>query len=96
MPSVNHSSLQIHKYNEKLIKQELERVQANIKKGSTQLVTYLINKIANHLVEGLNIDKQGIERIKHIAKEDRKSRIILFPVYKSYADTLIMHLVYQS
>lgn len=81
----------MHKYNEKLIKKELERVRAGFFARSTQFTFYIFNKIANHLAENLNVYKPGIEMLKNMSKEDRKSRIILFPIYKSYADALIMH-----
>ena len=60
---------------------------------STQLTFYIFNKIANHLAETLNVDRMGIERLKNMAKEERKTRIILLPIYKSYADAMIMHFI---
>ena len=45
----------------------------------------------NHLVEGLHIDNKSLENIKSITYNDRKVRVVLMPIYKSYADVLIIH-----
>lgn len=44
------------------------------------------------LSEGLWVENQGINMVKQLA-QDKKTRIILFPVYKSYADPLILHFI---
>ena len=62
--AAKYQTVQMHKYNEKLVQKELERVRAGFFSRSTQLTFYIFNKIANHLAENLNIYKPGIEMIK--------------------------------
>jgi len=55
-----------------------------------------MSKIFNHAIESLNIDHQGLEKIKELSL-DRKTRIIFMPVYKSFADPLLLHFInYQA
>ena len=84
----------MHKYDKRLVQNELTRVRSSIHLKWTQYLSYIFNKIANQLAETLNIDKPGIEKIKQLSKEDRKTRVILLPIYKSYADALIMHFLF--
>ena len=83
-----------HGYNKKLVQKELKRVRASFYKRSTQITFYIFSKIANQLAETLNIDKRGIQNLRQLSKGDRKTRIILLPIYKSYADAIILHFLY--
>jgi glycerol-3-phosphate O-acyltransferase len=42
------------------------------------------------MVEGLHIDVKGLETIKSVINNHRKTRIIFLPVFKSYADPLLI------
>jgi hypothetical protein len=40
------------------------------------------------MVEGLHIDKQGIENVKKLI-QNRKTRVILMPMYKTFGDPIL-------
>ena len=45
------------------------------------------------LVDTMNVDTKSIEMFKKLTQENRKTRIVIMPIYKSYIDALIMHYV---
>lgn len=45
------------------------------------------------LSEGVWVDNEGIKKIKGLM-QNKKNRIILYPVYKSYTDPLILHYIH--
>lgn len=54
---------------------------------------HLVNKIFNHLVEGLQVDMSGLQKIKQTYENNRKTRIVFMPIMKSYGDPLVMFYV---
>lgn len=40
---------------------------------------------------GIFVDKKGVSNIKELVNSSKKTRIVLLPLFKSYADALIMH-----
>ena len=42
-------------------------------------------------MQGMFIDEKGIANIKAMVNASKKTRIVLLPLFKSYADALIMH-----
>lgn len=59
----------------------------------TQGTFYLLSKIMHHLIEGLHVDRQGLQQIKRLTQDNRKMRIVFLPIYKSYSDPLILHYI---
>jgi glycerol-3-phosphate O-acyltransferase len=51
----------------------------------------MMSKIMNHLVEGLHVDRKGLEKINEMVSKNRKIRIVFMPIYKSYSDPLVLH-----
>lgn len=47
----------------------------------------------NHLLDGMHVDREGLKRIQALTKDNRKTRIVFMPIYKSYSDPLIMHYI---
>ena len=43
-------------------------------------------KIADNLFEGVHVDIPSLENIKALTFNNRKVRVILMPIYKSYFD----------
>lgn len=81
-----------HAYNKKKIQNELTRVRAQMNRLANQRIFYMISKAAQHVLEGLYIDVEGLNRVKELSY-DRKTRIVMLPVYKSYADPLILYYI---
>jgi hypothetical protein len=50
----------------------------------------LANKIITRLVEGLHVDQSGLENIKKLSA-NRKNKVILMPMYKTYGDAILMY-----
>ena len=55
-----------------------------------QFTFYNISKAADNLVQGTWVDYESINQIKSMIANDRKSRIVLVPMYKSFADALVL------
>jgi glycerol-3-phosphate O-acyltransferase len=49
----------------------------------------MIAKIAAHMLEGIYVDRPGLRRVQELCK-GRKTRIILLPMFKSFADPLVL------
>ena len=62
------------------------------KKQHSQFAFYLANKIIHRLVTGLHLDISGIEKIRELNK-NRKTRVILMPMYKSYGDAILQYYI---
>jgi glycerol-3-phosphate O-acyltransferase len=77
-------------YNPKEIKAELVRLRAQIEKIPTQATFYMLSKITSQMLEGAHIDQKGLENVKSLLNKSRKTRIVFMPVFKSYADPLLM------
>jgi len=50
-----------------------------------------MNKSVTRLLDGFYIDMKGIAKIKEMAESDRKTKIVLMPMFKSYSDLFILH-----
>ena len=48
--------------------------------------------MAHHLIYGLHIDVESQERMKKVS-HDRKNRIIMLPLFKSFGDPILMHYI---
>jgi len=48
--------------------------------------------VAHHLIYGLHIDFESQDRMKKLGK-DRKNRIIMLPLFKTYGDPILMHYI---
>ena len=85
------------RYKVKEVRKELERVRCSIEKNATKFAFYLEWKIASHMLSGIFVDQVGLDRVKTLLSESRKNKIVFMPVYKSYADTILMHVInYQQ
>ena len=80
-------------YQPQIIKRELERVRCQLQKGPTQGTVFILTKIMIHLLDGLHLHRQGILNVKRMISDNRKTRIVYLPIYKSYADVLILHYI---
>lgn len=49
----------------------------------------MCSKIAQHLLEGIYVDQEGIQKVKNLCSKP-KTRIIFLPTFKSLADPLIL------
>jgi len=54
---------------------------------------YLLSKIAAHLCTEINVDSEGMDQVKKLSKSQRRNRIVFIPMYKSFADPLILHYI---
>jgi len=54
---------------------------------------YTMHKLICHLFNGLYVHKESLEATKALINANRKNRVILMPIYKSYADAFILHCV---
>ena len=82
-----------HKYDQKMLKKELERVRCQLQKEPTILTFYLLSNISSHVFDGLHLHTESLNRIKDMVTTNRKARIVFMPIYKSYSDPLIMHYI---
>jgi hypothetical protein len=46
----------------------------------------------SHLTHSVNVDIKGVEKVRDLTSQ-RKTRVILLPMFKSYGDPLILHYV---
>ena len=76
-------------YNSKRIKEELERLRCIVDPKSTSFAFSIIAKMASHLTTGIFVDSRGQDKI-HKMMSNRKTRVVLMPLFKTYADALIM------
>lgn len=93
MMASNRGYSQSIQYNEKLIQDELKRMRCVISKRNTQYSIWIIGRLFAHLLEGIHVDRKNLLHIKSQAKLDRRTKYIFVPLYKSYADQLILHYV---
>lgn len=82
-----------HQFNRVVIQNELERVRCSLEKRPCQAIFYTLTKVFGHLIDGLHVDMASLDRVKTLVKENRKARVIFVPIYKSYADPLILHYI---
>ena len=50
-----------------------------------------MNKSVTRLLDGLHIDMKGLKAIKEMTEKDRKTKIVLMPMFKSFSDLFILH-----
>lgn len=81
------------RYKQKAVRKELERVRCSIEKKASKFAFYLEWKIASHMISGIYVDKVGLGRVKSLLAASRKNKIVFMPIYKSYADTLLLHAI---
>ena len=43
-----------------------------------------------HLIDGLHVNVDQLKSIKEMVNKDRKTKVIFLPIYKSYADPLVL------
>jgi len=79
-------------YKEKKILGELSRLRCQMDKFACQRTFYLLSKVAKHIFEGVLIEQDGLDMVKELSK-DRKTRVVMMPVYKSYADPLVLYYI---
>jgi len=61
--------------------------------GPAKSSFFLLSKIFGRLVDTMNVDTKSIEMFKKLTQENRKTRIVIMPIYKSYIDALVMHYI---
>ena len=54
----------------------------------------MVHKLICHLFNGLYVHKESLEATKTLINTDRKNRVILMPIYKSYTDPFILNCVH--
>ena len=81
---------EVARYDSRFIKKELERLRCTLERGPNQFTFYSISKICQHMLEGIYVDQQGVQRVKELCK-NRKTRVIFLPTFKSFADPLVLH-----
>ena len=50
-----------------------------------------MNKSVTRLLDGLHIDMKGLKAIKEMTEKDRKTKIVLMPMFKSFSDLFVLH-----
>lgn len=50
-----------------------------------------MNKSVTRLLDGMHIDMNGLKAIKAMTEQDRKTKVVLMPMFKSYSDLFILH-----
>ena len=53
-------------YDAKLIQSELHRLRCTLKLNSTRFSFYKISKVAQHLLEGIHVDQEGLKTFKNL------------------------------
>ncbi len=54
---------------------------------------FLLAKGLGRLVDSMNVDTKSIEMFKKLTQQNRKIRIVIMPIYKSYIDPLVLHYI---
>jgi hypothetical protein len=80
-----------NQFNFKQIKKELFLYRTTLEKKTSQALFYFMNKTVTRLLDGLYIDLDGLQNIKKLTERDRKTRIVLMPMWKSYSDLFALH-----
>ena len=52
----------------------------------------MLQKVASHVLEGLYVNAKGVQTVKKLC-QNRKTRVVLVPMYKSFADPLLMYYI---
>ena len=81
-----------HLYNTKFMKQELQRLRCSITKSTARGAMYILSKFAHRLVDNGHVDTAGLNKVK-LLSNNRKVRVVLMPLCKSFLDVLITHYV---
>ena len=50
-----------------------------------------MEKTVTRLLDGLHVDLKGLQNIKEMTERDRKTKLVLMPMFKSYSDLFILH-----
>jgi hypothetical protein len=83
------NTLQSHKFDKRAIQNELTRVRCHIHKKTSRFSFYLLSKIGAHLIDGIHVHQPGMEQVKLLG-QNRKTKIILMPMFKSFADPCVL------
>lgn len=80
------------KFDEKQVQSELMRLHKTINLKAVHMSFYIFHKIAAHLVSGLFVNLDGIEKLKAELK-DKNTRIVLLPLNRSLTDLLVVEYI---
>lgn len=71
---------------------ESDRLECHQHKRSSRLIFYMLQKVATKVLEGLHVNKIGLQAVKDMLKLSN-DRVVLIPMYKSSADPFILHFI---
>ena len=54
----------------------------------------ILKKLLPRLLNGIHLDLDGLEKIKKMGDDSRKTRLVFMPIYKSYGDPLLLHFIH--
>jgi hypothetical protein len=79
-------------YDEAKVRKELSRLRVTQLKHTAKFAYCVLKPLMRKLIPGLYLDDGSLERMRELSK-DRKNRVVLMPIYKSFADPLILHYI---
>jgi len=74
-------------FNIKAARQQLAEMDSQITLSGMRLFLWYFNKTMRHAIQGLFIDTQSVKMVKELISQNHK--VILMPLYKSFADFFI-------
>ena len=75
--------------NQKALTELLQKMRSQITPQSVTIATWLFHKTMRVAMQGLHVDHDSINKVKqHIIQGNQN--VVLMPVFKSFADTLLM------
>ena len=75
--------------NQKALTEQLQKMRSQITPQSVTIATWLFHKTMRVAMQGLHVDHDSIDKVKqHIFQGNQN--VVLMPVFKSFADTLLM------
>jgi hypothetical protein len=72
-----------------LVDSELKRLYNTINMKIVTYVYYIGHKVASHLLQGIHVNLDALDKIKHMLK-DKNNRVVLLPLNRSHADMIIV------
>lgn len=81
-----------YKYNAEKIQNELTRLRTTVNRVGSQFSFYIMTKLSDHFVDNVYLDNRGLNQVKNFV-QDRKTRVVFLPMYKSFTDPLVMFYV---
>ncbi len=74
----------------KMAERDVREIEANVNYTVLGLVARLLDFVLNRVFEGVEVDADGLRRIKDAARHSRSAPVVLIPCHKSHFDYMVI------